>query len=241
MRIPEHARTVLESDALGHLVTINPDGSPQVSVIWVGLDGDEIIAAHVPNNQKVKNIRRDGRVVLSVETDRMNEMGLTEYLVIKGTARITPTSSPATSCRRGTSPTSPSTGSAASDRGRADRDPVGGEAEGVLTSAGVHTLNQRDPAVRAVQPADEPSRRPPVTELDLHVCGQAESEDGPWIEDRCLRPAIHGSRQCRSRHRHHLSRSGSPAPHRDLALRAVPEYAANVSIAPLGRHSTDPV
>ncbi len=89
MRIPEHARTVLESDALGHLVTINPDGSPQVSVIWVGLDGDEIIAAHVPNNRKVKNIRRDGRVVLSVETDRMNEMGLTEYLVITGTARIT--------------------------------------------------------------------------------------------------------------------------------------------------------
>lgn len=89
MRVPEHARTVLESDALGHLVTINPDGSPQVSVIWVGLDGDEIIAAHVPNNQKVKNIRRDGRVALSVETDRMNEMGLTEYLVITGTARIT--------------------------------------------------------------------------------------------------------------------------------------------------------
>ncbi|MFI6827009.1 PPOX class F420-dependent oxidoreductase [Kribbella sp. NPDC050241] len=89
MQIPDSARTVLESNALGHLVTINPDGSPQVSVICVGLDGDEIIAAHVPNNQKVKNIRRDGRVVLSVETSRMNEMGLTEYLVIKGTARIT--------------------------------------------------------------------------------------------------------------------------------------------------------
>ena len=89
MRIPESARTVLESNALGHLVTLNPDGSPQVSVIWVGLDGDEIIAAHVPNNQKVKNIRRDGRVALSVETDRVNEMGLAEYLLITGTARIT--------------------------------------------------------------------------------------------------------------------------------------------------------
>ncbi|WP_405070432.1 PPOX class F420-dependent oxidoreductase [Kribbella sp. NBC_01510] len=89
MRIPESARGVLESNALGHLVTINADGSPQVSVIWVGLDGDEIVAAHIPNNQKVKNIRRDGRVVLSVETDRRNEMGLTEYLVITGTARIT--------------------------------------------------------------------------------------------------------------------------------------------------------
>ena len=89
MRIPESARAVLESDALGHLVTINPDGSPQVSVIWVGLDGDEIITAHVPDQRKLKNIRRDNRVVLSLETDRMNEMGLVEYLVIKGTARIT--------------------------------------------------------------------------------------------------------------------------------------------------------
>ncbi|WP_410787096.1 TIGR03618 family F420-dependent PPOX class oxidoreductase [Kribbella sp. C-35] len=89
MRIPDSARAVLESDALGHLVTLNPDGSPQVSVIWVGLDGDEIIAAHVPNNRKVKNIRRDGRVSLSIETDNVNEMGLAEYLIVNGTARIT--------------------------------------------------------------------------------------------------------------------------------------------------------
>jgi PPOX class probable F420-dependent enzyme len=89
MRIPDSARAVLESNALGHLVTLNPDGSPQVSVIWVGLDGDEIIAAHVPNNRKVKNIRRDGRVSLSIETDNVNEMGLAEYLIVTGTAQIT--------------------------------------------------------------------------------------------------------------------------------------------------------
>ena len=80
---------MLESNALAHLATINPDGSPQVSVIWVGLDGDEIIAAHIPNNRKVQNIRRDGRVALSLETDRINEMGLAEHLAITGTARIT--------------------------------------------------------------------------------------------------------------------------------------------------------
>jgi PPOX class probable F420-dependent enzyme len=89
MEIPGSVRELLGSDALAHLVTINPDGSPQVSVVWVGLDGDEIVAAHVPNNRKVQNIRRDGRVALSIETDRRNEMGLTEYLVVKGTARIT--------------------------------------------------------------------------------------------------------------------------------------------------------
>jgi PPOX class probable F420-dependent enzyme len=90
MEIPGSVRELLESDALAHLVTINPDGSPQVSVVWVGVDGDEIVAAHVPNNRKVQNIRRDGRVALSIETDRQNDViGLTEYLVIKGTARIT--------------------------------------------------------------------------------------------------------------------------------------------------------
>jgi hypothetical protein len=33
-------RGLLESDALAHLVTLNPDGSPQVSCVWVGVDGD---------------------------------------------------------------------------------------------------------------------------------------------------------------------------------------------------------
>ncbi|TWD80845.1 PPOX class probable F420-dependent enzyme [Kribbella amoyensis] len=89
VEIPESARAVLTSNALAHLVTINPDGSPQVSVVWVGLDGDEIVAGHVPEHRKVRNIRRDGRVALSLETTHRNEFGLVEYLVVTGTARIT--------------------------------------------------------------------------------------------------------------------------------------------------------
>ena len=38
------ARALLESDALAHLVTLGSDGSPQVTCIWVGLDGDEIVS-----------------------------------------------------------------------------------------------------------------------------------------------------------------------------------------------------
>jgi PPOX class probable F420-dependent enzyme len=87
--IPESVRTVLESSALAHLVTLEPDGSPQVSIIWVGLDGDEIVAGHLAERRKVRNIRHDPRVVLSFETNRHNERGLVEYLVIHGTARIT--------------------------------------------------------------------------------------------------------------------------------------------------------
>ena len=80
---------MLQSPALAHLVTLNPDGSPQVTVVWVGLDGDEIVAAHLPEHRKVRNIRNDSRVALSVETQTRNAMGLAEYLVVYGTARIT--------------------------------------------------------------------------------------------------------------------------------------------------------
>ena len=86
--LPESARAVLESDGLAHLVTINPDGSPQVSIVWVGLDGDDIVSAHLLEQQKLRNIRRDPRVSLSVETPESNAMGLREYLVVHGRATI---------------------------------------------------------------------------------------------------------------------------------------------------------
>ncbi len=88
MEIPPEARAVLESDRLAHFVTLNPDGSPQVSCVWVGLEGDEIVSGHLGRWQKVRNVERDPRVSLSVETDTLNEIGLPEYLVVHGRARI---------------------------------------------------------------------------------------------------------------------------------------------------------
>src|SRR3984957_9788762 len=77
--LPDSAKAVLGSPALAHLVT----------VVWVGLDGDEIVAAHLPEHRKVRNIRNDSRVALSIETAARNAMGLNESLVVYGTARIT--------------------------------------------------------------------------------------------------------------------------------------------------------
>jgi len=88
-QIPPEARELLESDALAHLVTLNPDGSPQVTCIWVGLDGDEIVAGHLFPQQKLRNIERDPRVTLSLESSETSEMGLRHYLVVHGRARIT--------------------------------------------------------------------------------------------------------------------------------------------------------
>ena len=60
-----------------------------MSIVWVGVDGDELVAAHLPEHRKVRNIRRDPRVAVSVEAGTRNSIGLDEYIVIHGTARIT--------------------------------------------------------------------------------------------------------------------------------------------------------
>jgi PPOX class probable F420-dependent enzyme len=82
-------RQVLTSGSLAHLVTLNADGSPQVTIVWVGLEGDEIVSAHLGAYQKVKNVRRDPRVALSMETGEKGEQGLDPYLVIHGRAHVT--------------------------------------------------------------------------------------------------------------------------------------------------------
>jgi PPOX class probable F420-dependent enzyme len=87
--IPESARSLLTSGKLAHLVTINADGSPQISIVWVGLEGDEVVLAHLGDGQKVRNIDRDSRVALSVEGTEVQPPGLQQYLVVYGTARIT--------------------------------------------------------------------------------------------------------------------------------------------------------
>jgi PPOX class probable F420-dependent enzyme len=66
MEMPDSAKQVVESGRLAHFVTINRDGSPHVTIVWVGLDGDEIVIGKLMEDQKVKNIRRDPRVSLSI-------------------------------------------------------------------------------------------------------------------------------------------------------------------------------
>jgi PPOX class probable F420-dependent enzyme len=87
--IPDHVREVLLSDGLAHLVTLNPDGSPQVSIVWVGIEDEEIVLGSLGARRKLSNIERDPRVAVSIETQRTNAMGLREYLVVHGEARVT--------------------------------------------------------------------------------------------------------------------------------------------------------
>jgi PPOX class probable F420-dependent enzyme len=87
IRLDQTTRGAVASGRLVHLVTINADGTPQVTCIYVGWDGEEIVAGHLADHVKLRNIRRDPRVTLSVESDIEFE-GFSPYLAIQGIARV---------------------------------------------------------------------------------------------------------------------------------------------------------
>lgn len=87
--LPDSAREVVASAAVAHVTTLDADGSPHVTAAWAGLEGDEIVIATLSDQRKLKNLRRDPRIALSFETERTNPIGLLEYLVVYGTARVT--------------------------------------------------------------------------------------------------------------------------------------------------------
>jgi PPOX class probable F420-dependent enzyme len=92
MKLNEAARELIGNGADATLVTLNPDGSPQVTVVWVALqstpDGDELVTAHLAEHKKVRNIRRDSRVALTIVSTEDPGKSMRPYLAIEGTARI---------------------------------------------------------------------------------------------------------------------------------------------------------
>jgi PPOX class probable F420-dependent enzyme len=89
MKIPESIQELIAKAPLAHLTTLNSTGGPQVTVVWVGIENEEFVIGHLATHQKVKNIRRDPRVALSMLSDTTNAQGLREYLVVYGNARVT--------------------------------------------------------------------------------------------------------------------------------------------------------
>ena len=88
MKIPESIRELIAKAPFAHMTTLNSTGGPQVTVVWVGIEGEDFVIGHLhlPTYQKVKNIRRDPRVALSMLSDAANTQGLREYLVVYGNA-----------------------------------------------------------------------------------------------------------------------------------------------------------
>ena len=89
MKLHPELQAAIDRGVHGHLVTNNADGSAQVTIIWLGRDGDELLVAHLGDGKKMRNIERDSRVVVSFTVDGANAMGLHHYAVLHGHARLT--------------------------------------------------------------------------------------------------------------------------------------------------------
>jgi PPOX class probable F420-dependent enzyme len=89
MELPESLLELIGSGRLAHLVTLNADGSPQVTIVWIGVEDDEIVSGHLFRHRKIENALRDPRVALSLEAPGMNPIGMQDYAVLYGRARVT--------------------------------------------------------------------------------------------------------------------------------------------------------
>ena len=92
MKLNDAAREFIGNGKDATLVTINADGSPQVSLVWVGVrstpDGDELVTAHRSEHQKMRNVWRDPRVAVTIVQTGDIGRTLRSYLTIQGTAYI---------------------------------------------------------------------------------------------------------------------------------------------------------
>jgi PPOX class probable F420-dependent enzyme len=88
MGIPLNDATLRLLDGKNYavLATVNPDGSPQTSVIWVGRDGGDVLFSTVEGRVKHRNMVRDPRVSISV----IDWVDPENYIELRGRASMTP-------------------------------------------------------------------------------------------------------------------------------------------------------
>ena len=68
-QITQAVRDFLATGPLGHVVTLNPDGTPHVTLAWVGVDGDELVWSTFFDQHKLDSLRRDPRVTVSFQAN----------------------------------------------------------------------------------------------------------------------------------------------------------------------------
>jgi PPOX class probable F420-dependent enzyme len=65
-QLSQAAKDLLQQPYLGHFVTLNPDGSPQITPVWVDVEGDQVLINTAEARKKRRNLGKDLRVALSV-------------------------------------------------------------------------------------------------------------------------------------------------------------------------------
>ena len=85
LKLPASVKKLLEDKAYGHVITYNPDGSTQVTMVWMDVDGDQVVYNTAEGRLKVRNLRADPRVTVSMQSRDDPQA----YLSIKGRATLT--------------------------------------------------------------------------------------------------------------------------------------------------------
>ena len=85
VKIPQSLQKILADKAYGHVVTFNAQGKPELTMVWIDVEGDEVLFNTAEGRRKPGNIRRDPRVIVSVQ-DRNNPQA---YAVFHGKGRVT--------------------------------------------------------------------------------------------------------------------------------------------------------
>lgn len=86
--LPESTHRLFNEPKDVTIVTVDPDGSPQASLVWAERDGDDIVIGLQAPHRKTRNLQRDPRVTLMIQDDRVGPRGITQYLVLRGTAKL---------------------------------------------------------------------------------------------------------------------------------------------------------
>jgi PPOX class probable F420-dependent enzyme len=88
VKLPKSVRTAIDASPVAQIVTIAPDGSPHVSMAWIGLDGEDVVMGSLVEGPKQRHLRRDPRVAVSFNTGRRTVIGLPAYVVLHGTGKV---------------------------------------------------------------------------------------------------------------------------------------------------------
>src|SRR6266498_492811 len=83
--LPQSVKKLLQDKAYGHVVTFNAQGNPQLTMVWIDVDGDDVLFNTAEGRKKPQNLRRDPRIIISVQ-DRNDPQA---YMLIHGTATLT--------------------------------------------------------------------------------------------------------------------------------------------------------
>jgi PPOX class probable F420-dependent enzyme len=82
--LPDEAKKLLDRPEFATVATLEPDGRPHLSVVWIGRDGDDLLFSTIEGRRKTRNLQRDARAtVLVYPADDPYS-----YLEVRGTSEL---------------------------------------------------------------------------------------------------------------------------------------------------------